>query len=176
MVRHTSRWWESVHAARERRAPRRLLHAALEVAVDGDRHVIEMAPAWGVPAAGDRGVVATGPVGLRWLGRSRFFRYEVRRWRDGVIADRRWAVGGPMRVAHEDAPARAILRSVEQVPILTWGRDALGIGDMWNSNSLVSWLLVAGAGIDAATVGPPDNGRAPGWAAGIELARHGSGR
>ena len=33
------------------------------------RHLIEMAPAWGVPGP-SRGVVATGPVGLRWLGRS----------------------------------------------------------------------------------------------------------
>ena len=53
-----------------------------------------MTPAWGNPDAG-RGVVRTGPVGLAGLGRSQFFRYEVRRWRDGTIPDVAEAVGGP---------------------------------------------------------------------------------
>jgi hypothetical protein len=40
---------------------------------------------------------------------------------------------------------------------------------MWNSNSLVSWLLVR-AGIDLADIGPPPGGRASGWDAGVIAA------
>jgi len=52
---------------------------------------------------------------------------------------------------------------------LTWGRDELGAGDMWNSNSLVSWAL-ARTGHDMNVIRPPINGRAPGWKAGLWLA------
>jgi hypothetical protein len=55
------------------------------------------------------------------------------------------------------------------VPPLTWGRDELRSGDMWNSNSLTSWLL-ARTGHDMTTIGPPGRGRAPGWHAGLILA------
>jgi hypothetical protein len=41
---------------------------------------------------------------------------------------------------------------------------------MWNSNSIIAWLLER-AGIDAAAVAPPSGGRAPGWAAGVAVAR-----
>ena len=57
-----------------------------------------------------------------------------------------------------------------RVPGLTWGRDELGLGDMWNSNSLVAWLL-ATSGHDVESLAPPGGGRAPGWTAGLELAR-----
>jgi len=40
---------------------------------------------------------------------------------------------------------------------------------MWNSNSLISWLL-ARSGHDMAVVRPPDDGRAPGWSAGLVVA------
>ena len=50
---------------------------------------------WGT--TGERGVVAEGPVGIRWAGRFRIFRYEVRRWRDGVIPDVAEAVASPQR-------------------------------------------------------------------------------
>lgn len=174
VVVHTSRWWELYRAWREGRPPRRLFHAALEVECDGERHTIEMTPAWG-GGRGERGVVATGPVGLRMLGRSRFFRYEVRCWRDGVIPDLAWAVGGPVRVALDPYAVRGILRSAGTVPRLVWGREALGTGDMWNSNSLIAWLL-ASAGADAGALHPPDGGDAPGWRAGIAAARQeGSG-
>jgi hypothetical protein len=47
---------------------------------------------------------------------------------------------------------------------------------MWNSNSVVSWLLARGELLGAAGV-PPNDGRAPGWDAGIQVARqHGSPR
>ncbi len=136
--------------------------------VDGVRYVIEMGPAWGQRVE-SRGVVATGPVGLRWLGRSRFFRYEVRCWSDGVLPDRAFAVESPIAFSLAARDAQALLARVAEVPRYVWGRDALGIGDMWNSNSLVSWLLET-AGIDAARVAPPLGGRAPGWAAGIAAA------
>ena len=41
---------------------------------------------------------------------------------------------------------------------------------MWNSNSLVAWLI-ARSGADVKSVRPPAGGRAPGWHAGLELAR-----
>lgn len=170
VVKHTSRWWELAQAAVQRRRPARLFHAALEVVADGARYVIEMAPAWGVPAA-ERGVVASGPVGMRWLGRSRFFRYEVRRWRDGVIPDRAWVVGGPLTLSGEAEASRRLLDAVPRVPILVWGSTVRPVGDMWNSNSLVSWLLVQ-AGLPA-EFAPPDGGRAPGWAAGLAVAAAG---
>ncbi|MBF6215196.1 hypothetical protein IU433_30660 [Nocardia puris] len=168
VVRHTSAWWERVEAARARRPPRPLFHAALEVTVDGARYVIEMAPEWGGPRTADRGVVRTGAVGSRFLGRSRFFRYEVRCWRDGVLPDRDWAEGGPLTLARDPAVARALLAGVPRVPALTWGRSVEG--DMWNSNSLVAWALVI-AGIDTADLRPPGGGRAPGWYAGLAVAR-----
>ena len=128
---------------------------------------IEMAPVW--TKHGDRGVVAEGPVGARFLGRSRLFRYEVRRWRGGSIPDLAAAVGGPVRVTSEPEPARRILDLVPQFPTCTWGRDELHTGEMWNSNSLASWLL-ARAGLDTNDIGPPPGGRAPGWAAGLVVA------
>lgn len=170
VVRHTSRWWELAQAALARRPPLPLFHAALEIFADGGRYVVEMTPAWGGPREADRGVVRTGPVGLRCLGRSRLFRYEIRCWRDGVIPDRHWAVGGPIAVTRDRSTADRLLRRVGQVPALTWGREALSTGDMWNSNSLVSWLL-ADADVDAEKLGPPVGGRAPGWAAGLAVAR-----
>jgi hypothetical protein len=44
---------------------------------------------------------------------------------------------------------------------------------MWNSNSVVAWLL-ATAGLPAERLHPPPHGRAPGWAAGLEVADVGS--
>jgi hypothetical protein len=41
---------------------------------------------------------------------------------------------------------------------------------MWNSNSLISWLITR-TGLDVASVGLPHGGRAPGWHAGIVLAK-----
>jgi hypothetical protein len=50
------------------------------------------------------------------------------------------------------------------------GRDELCTGEMWNSNSVNSWLI-AGCGLDAESIEPPVGGRAPGWRAGIVAAR-----
>ena len=160
--------YEAIAARREHRERRPLFHAALEVEADGARHVVEMTPAWG-PGHTSAGAVATGPVGLRALGRSRFFRYEVHCWRDGVIPDREYAVGGAQLLTDDPAAARRILELAPTVPTPVWGRDELGTGDMWNSNSLVAWLLVR-AGIPADDLAPPQHGRAPGWHAGLAVA------
>lgn len=167
-VRFNGRVYESLVARRERRTRRDLYHAGLEVHAAGVRYVIEMAPVWSGPAA-DRGVVAEGPVGSRLLGGSRWFRYEVRRWAGGAIPDIAEAVDSPRRVSEDPAVAERLLGLVPGVPRLVWGRDELGLGEMWNSNSLVSWLL-AGSGLDAAAVQPPEGGRVPGWSAGLALA------
>jgi hypothetical protein len=173
-VRWNGRVFEALVARREQRAARDLYHSALQLRLGADRYVIEMAPAWGAPP-GDRGVVCTGPVGLPWLGRSRWFRYEVRRWRDGVIPDLLAAVGEPQRLSEDPDCVRRLLDLVPEFPALTWGRDEQRAGDMWNSNSLNAWLL-ARSGHPVHEARPPDGGRAPGWAAGLVVAaRQGAG-
>ena len=168
-VRGNGRVYETVSAALGRRPRRELYHSALAVTVPEGRIVIEMTP---IPdGRGDeRGVVAEGPVGARWAGRLRLFRYEIRRWRDGVIPDAACAVASPVRVGDDLGSARRLLDLVPAVPTLVWGRDELHTGDMWNSNSVVAWLL-AGAGIDPTSVRPPAGGRAPGWRAGLVASR-----
>lgn len=167
-VRWSGRIFEALVARHERRQRRDLYHSALEVRVDGDRFVIEMAPVWAQDEP-DRGVVCEGAVGLSWLGRSRFFRYEVHRWRDGDIPDRSEAVASPLRLSADGESARQVLELVPTFPAATWGRDELRTGEMWNSNSLVSWLL-ARSGHDTEGVNPPVDGRAPGWSAGLVVA------
>jgi hypothetical protein len=59
---------------------------------------------------------------------------------------------------------------VPQVPTPVWGRDELRAGEMWNSNSVISWLI-ARSGLDVESIQPPLGGRAPGWRSGIVVAR-----
>jgi hypothetical protein len=167
-VRWSGRLFEALVSRHEHREPRDLYHSALEVHVDGKRFVIEMAPVWAEDGP-DRDVVREGAVGLSWLGRSRFFRYEVHRWRDGVIPDRSEAVASPMRLSEDRDRAQRVLELVPEFPAATWGRDEMRTGEMWNSNSLVSWLL-ARSGHDIDGVNPPLHGRAPGWSAGLVVA------
>lgn len=169
VVRVVGRVYEALVAARGRRDRCDLYHAALEVHLDGARYVIESAPAWD-RAAPDRGVVAEGPVGLAPLGRSKWFRYEVRCWRDGVIPDAAQAVDSPRRLGTERRQAAQVLDLAPCVATNTWGRDEQHAGDMWNSNSLIAWLL-ASSGHDMAAIHPPGHGRAPGWIAGLVAAR-----
>ena len=168
VVIRTSRWWELWRSLRDRRGPRPLFHAALEILAPDGRYAVEMAPAWG-RGAGGPGVVATGPVGLRALGRFGLFRYEVRCWPNGVIPDLAFAPEPAFVFNLDAAGADALLARVPQVPLTVWGAKMPG-GDMWNSNSLISWLLQT-SGIDAAALYPPRGGRAPGWRAGIDAAR-----
>jgi hypothetical protein len=156
-------------AARAGRRPRcDLYHSALQVCTRSDVCVIEMAPVWNERAA-DRGVVAEGAVGSRRLGGLRLFRYEVRCWHGGRIPDIAAAVDSPQRLSERPADARRVLELAPSVPRLVWGRDELRTGEMWNSNSVIAWL-VAGAGIDPSLAHVPTGGRAPGWAAGLVAA------
>jgi hypothetical protein len=169
VVRVSGKAYEALKALVERRPRRALYHSALQIDVSDDRFVIESAPTPNVRGE-ERGVVASGPVGMKWLGRFRLFRYEIRRWRGGVIPDLTYAVSSPVRVASDLVRAQRILDLNPSVPTPVWGRDELRTGDMWNSNSLISWLL-ARAGIDTEPLQPPPGGRAPGWSAGLVVAR-----
>lgn len=158
--------YEAIEAFRERRRPFDLYHSALEVRLPEGRYVIETA--WPIPDArpASRGVVVEGPVGSRRFARFRVFRYEVRRWRDGVIPDILDAVASPQRLSEDEELARRVLDLAPTVPPHVWGRDELGTGEMWNSNSVVAWLL-ARSGLPVETISPPLGGRAPGWRVGI---------
>ena len=174
VVRLSGRLFEAIGARFQRRRPCDLYHSALVVVVPEGRFTIEQTP---VPDLhGERrGVVVEGPVGTRLAGRFRLFRYEVRRWRDGVIPDIADAVSSPIRVSDDIVRASRILDLVPSLPALVWGRDEGHTGEMWNSNSIVSWLLVR-AGIDAAKIQLPPHGRAPGWRAGVVIARRDAAR
>jgi hypothetical protein len=167
-VRLNGKVFEAVAARLERRDRCDLYHSALEVRVSEGRFVIEQAPAWSVGGGG--GVVAEGAVGARAAGRLRLFRYEIRRWRDGVIPDVAEAVESPHRLSDDPDRARGLLELVPQVPTPVWGRDELRAGEMWNSNSTISWLI-ARSQLDIDSIEPPRGGRAPGWQAGIVIAR-----
>jgi hypothetical protein len=168
VVRWSGKLYEALKALVEHRPQRDLYHSALQIWLPHDRFVIETAAILNLRGE-ERGVVAGGPVGMSWLGRFRHFRYEVRRWRGGSIPDLAHAVLGPVRVATDFARAQRVLDLAPSVPTPVWGRDELRTGEMWNSNSLISWLL-ARAGIDTDGLAPPVGGRAPGWNAGLVVA------
>ena len=168
-VRLNGRVFEAVAARLDRRPPRDLYHSALVVQVPEGRFVIEQAPV-GRTDGSARGVVAEGAVGSRRAGRLRIFRYEVRRWLGGVIPDIAEAVESPQRLTDDVERARQVLALVPNAPTPVWGRDDLRAGEMWNSNSLISWLL-ARSGIPIDAIHLPANGRAPGWDAGLVVAR-----
>ncbi len=109
-------------------------------------------------------------MGSRRAGRSRLFRYEVHSWCGGSISDFSEAVQSPTRLSSDEAVCRRLLAVVPSVPHPVWGRDDDGTGEMWNSNSVTSWSLER-VGLDAGTIRPPSGGRAPGWTAGVVLAR-----
>jgi hypothetical protein len=160
--------FEAIAARLQRRDRADLYHSALEVRLHESRFVIEQAPSWG--ESGERGVVAEGPVGARAAGRFRLFRYEVRCWRDGRIPDLAEAVESPRTLSTDPDRARTLLELVQRVPTPVWGRDELGAGEMWNSNSVIAWLI-GRSGLDAESIRPPSAGRAPGWNAGVVVAR-----
>lgn len=170
-VRLNGRIYEGIKARLEHRQPLALFHTALQVQVPDGLFVVETM--WPSPGGGvaSRGVVVEGPVFNRRIARLRAFRYEVRRWRSGVLADAEKAAGGPRTVSTELEHAHRLLELTAFVPALTWGRDELQTGEMWNSNSVIAWLL-AGSGLPVEAIHPPDGGRAPGWAAGLAIARN----
>ena len=168
-VRLNGKVFEGVVSLLERRRALDLYHSALVVYVPEGRYTIESAPEPDADAQA-RGAVAGGPVGSRWAGRLRMFRYEIRCCRDGVIPDLDEAVESPQRLTGNERTARRLLQLAPQVPTPVWGRDELKAGEMWNSNSIVSWLLVK-SGLDEEAVRMPAGGRAPGWDAGLVVAR-----
>jgi hypothetical protein len=168
-VRLNGRVYEALAARLGHRPACTLYHSALILRVAEGSWVVEMTPVRD-ERGNQRGVVAEGVVGSRWAGRLRLFRYEIRRWREGVIPDVDEAVDSPRRLTDDGDLARCILDLAPQVPTPVWGRDELEAGEMWNSNSVVSWLL-ARSGIVVETIRPPAGGRAPGWGAGVAVAR-----
>jgi hypothetical protein len=168
-VRLNGRIFEAVVAGLERRSSCDLYHSALVVRAPSGRFVIEQGPMRDGNGA-DRGVVAEGAVGSRLARRFRIFRYEVRRWRNGVIPDVAEAVASPQLLTQDPTQAERLLDLVPRVPTPVWGRDELDAGEMWNSNSLISWLI-ARSDLDVETIKLPDGGRAPGWDAGLVVAR-----
>ena len=169
-VRLNGRVYEAIHALLEHRPPLDLYHSALVLRVPEGRYVVENA--WPIPDAhgASRGVVVEGPVGSRRMARWRVFRYEVRRWQDGIIADVDEAVASPQLLSDDPARARCLLDLVGSLPHPVWGRDELRAGQMWNSNSVIAWLLDR-SGLPTDTIHPPAGGRAPGWEAGLITAR-----
>ena len=97
------------------------------------------------------------------------FRYEVRRWRDGMIHDLAEAIESPLRLSDDPDCARRLLDLVPEVPTPVWGRDDLGAGEMWNSNSMISWLITR-AKLDVRRSTLPRMDAPRGWQAGIVIA------
>jgi hypothetical protein len=173
VVRHCGRLYEAVLARLGRRQVYDLYHSALEVRAPEGRFVIESAPIRRSDGP-DRGVVGEGAVGSRWAARLSIFRYELRFWYEGVIPDVAEAVESPRRLTDDPGRAQQLLALASSVPTPVWGRDELRAGEMWNSNSVVAWL-VARSGLDADSIRPPAGGRAPGWDAGLVVARRALG-
>ena len=143
-VRFNGKVFEWFAARVEHRDRCDLYHSALQVYVPEGRFVIEQAPAWGEGSR--RGVVAEGSVGAQAL------------------------VESPRRLSEDVAFAQRLLELAPQVPTPVWGQDELRAGEIWNSNSTISWLL-ARSGLDVESISLPTAGRAPGWKAGIAVAQ-----
>jgi hypothetical protein len=171
-VRWNGRVFEWFAARLDGRERCDLYHSALQVYVPEARFVIEQAPVWREDE--ERGVVGEGAVGAAALARLALFRYEVRRWREGVIPDIDEAVESPNRLSDDPDCARRLLELVPEVPTPVWGRDELRAGEMWNSNSTISWLI-ARSGLDVESIPLPRGGRAPGWHAGVVIAHRQQG-
>jgi hypothetical protein len=107
-VRFNGIVYEGIAASFQHRPRRELYHSALQVEVDDAVYAVEMTP---VPnrRGWERGVVAEGPVGADFAGRFRVFRYEVRRWRDGIVPDHAFAVDSPIRLSDDPDVARRVL-------------------------------------------------------------------
>ena len=85
-VRLNGRVYEFGAARIARRQRCDLYHSALVVRIPKGRFVVEQAPMCD-GSGWRRGVVAEGSVGSRRAAAWRIFRYEVRCWLDGAIAD-----------------------------------------------------------------------------------------
>ena len=169
VVRMSGRLYEASIARAQHRRPCDLYHSALIASLPEGRYCIEMTPIPRDRTAADRGVVGEGAVGSNMLRRYGIFRYELRCWLNGTIPDLGSAVASPVRITADEPDVRRVLDLVRLVPTPVWGRDEFHTGEMWNSNSVISWVL-SEAGLVAAAGAPPNNGRAPGWDAGLAVA------
>ena len=169
VVRISGRFYEAVVATLQHRPREKLYHSALQIFTPDGKYVIEQTPVVNNDEV-ERGVVVEGPVGMRMLGGLAIFRYEVRCWKEGTIPDLDMAVGQPSIVTRNGEQIDRILQGIADIPTPVWGRDEFHTGEMWNSNSVISWVLEQ-SGIDASSLGPPEGGRAPGWQAGIKVAQ-----
>jgi hypothetical protein len=161
------RAWEALDAAVHRRQRKDLVHGALKVAdPSGTVYTVELTPDF---KSDPQVAVMTGPVGLRFLGRWRWFRYRMAVQTVERLPDEEWAVVPPLRLG-DGAMAQRILELAPKVPANTWGLRAKGTPEMWTSDSAISWLLIR-AGISLEGVGPPAGSRAPGWSSGLAAAR-----
>jgi len=167
-VRLNGRVYEAVAARLHGRPACDLYHSALQIELPEGTYVIEQTPVTDLSGK-QRGVVAEGAVGARWAGRFRIFRYEIRLWLGGHIPDVAEAVDSPRRLTIDEDRARRVIDLIPHVPTPVWGRDELGTGEMWNSNSVIAWVIAC-SGIDAESIRPPAGGRAPGRQAGLVVA------
>jgi hypothetical protein len=168
VVRASGRTYERLSAFMQHRPEQDLYHSALVAVVDDASIVIEMTPIPDSRGRIERGVVAEGPVGCRPAGRFRVFRYEIRRWSGGEIPDLADAVNSPVHLSSDPELVNQALAMVPSVPTAVWGRDELRAGEMWNSNSVVAWVLTR-IGLIQDAGQPPNHGRAPGWDAGVRV-------
>ena len=169
VVRSSGEAYEALAALAHHRSRRDLYHSALVAGTGVAQFTIEMTPIPDARGWDERGVVAEGPVGSIVAGRLRLFRYEIRRWRNGVIPDIASAVDSPVRLTGDARLVQEALDAVPFVPTPVWGRDELRAGEMWNSNSVVAWILTR-IGLERTAGHPPGRGRAPGWDAGVTMA------
>jgi len=99
------------------------------VHVPEGRFVIEQAP---VRDSTARSAASSQKARSERAGLAAFgFRYEVRRWRNGVIPDVAEAVESPQRLSDDLLQAHRLLDLVPSVPTPVWGRDEFGTGEMW---------------------------------------------
>ena len=169
VVRWSGRIYEAIVAGAARRDRCDLYHSALEVRLDGTRFVIEMGPSGTAGHTDETSCVRDRSAPGSWgtSGSS-----AMRCGAGERAASRTWTrlSHSPVRLSSDRLRARALLDLADAFPNSTWGRDEQGAGEMWNSNSLTSWLLVR-SGHDLTNVRPPERGRAPGWHAGTVVAR-----
>jgi hypothetical protein len=167
-VRFNGFVYERVVSLIQYRTPRAIYHSALCLTLPEARYMVEMTPEHRNPE--DRGVVARGAVGSRLVRGIRLFRYEIRRWPEGVVPDLAFAVDSPVRVTDDPARTRRVFDALAFVPTPVWGRDELDLGEMWTCNSVIAWALAQG-GADTDSLHWPPNSCAPGWDAGLRLAQ-----
>ena len=164
VVRISGKLFEALSALVARRSRCDLYHSALVISTSEGQFVIEQAP---VPDLNGqrRGVVAEGPVGMRWLGRFRLFRYEIRLWREGRIPDIDHAIGSPVRVTDDVEVAGRILETLPSIPTPVWAvtnstRAKCGTRTRLSPGSWRAVEQASKRSIHRQTVGRPDGTRA----------------